>query len=175
VASQGGRPLTKADVIEGNEGFGPLAGDAVNAMYGLAGATTAYFGSQRAASGARTRFGLQIFGTQGVLELTTGYLPSLKYLADPAWSPGQSGAKWQDVSTAGIGKPEPLLDGKQPLANRLAVLDLIASVRENRQPKCSIYDGRSAIEMIVAVFESHRLGKPAALPLANRQNPLAML
>ncbi|MFK2836493.1 gfo/Idh/MocA family oxidoreductase, partial [Salmonella enterica subsp. enterica serovar Weltevreden] len=35
---QGGRRVTKADVVEGNEGIGPLAGDAVNAMYGLEGA-----------------------------------------------------------------------------------------------------------------------------------------
>jgi len=29
--------------------------------------------------------------------------------------------------------------------------------------------------MIVAVFESHRLGRRVKLPLVNRQNPLAML
>jgi hypothetical protein len=35
--------------------------------------------------------------------------------------------------------------------------------------------GRGAIEMIVACFESHRQGKPVPLPLENRQNPLTML
>ena len=43
------------------------------------------------------------------------------------------------------------------------------------QPNGSIYDARAAVEMIVAVFESHRLGGPAELPLKNRQNPLTML
>ncbi len=173
--TKGGRPVTKADVIEGNEGLGPLAGDAVNAMYGLAGATTAYFASHRGTAGQRPRFALQIFGSEGILELTTGYLPSVKYLADPSWSPGQSGAKWQSVSSAGIGKSEPLVEGKDHPANRQVVLELLKAIRENRQPDGSIYDARAATEMIVAVFESHRLGKPAQMPLANRKNPLTML
>ncbi len=175
VVTTGGRPVTAADVKEGNEGIGPLAGDAVNAMYGLNGATTAYFASHRATSGTRPRFGVQILGSEGIMEVTTGYLPSVKYLADPSWSPGQSGAKWQGVSSAGLGKPEPVADEDRHGGNRAGGKELIAAIRENRQPNGSIYDGRAAVEMIVAIFESQRQGKPVALPLANRQNPLTML
>jgi predicted dehydrogenase len=174
TVSQKGKPVTKSDVVDGAEGYGPLAGDALSAMYGMQGATTAYFSSHRNASGKRPRFALQIFGSDGILEITTGYLPSVKYLADPSWSPGQSGAKWENVTSAGLGKPEPLT-GKDEAANRQGVLELLAAIRENRQPAGNIYDGRAAVEMIVAVFESHRLGKPAEFPLKNRQNPLAML
>ncbi len=175
TVTQGGKPVTKADVVEGSEGLGPLAGDAVSAVYGMPGGATAYFSSQRNTSGRRPRFGLHLFGSEGILEMTTGFLPSVKYLADPSWSPGQSGAKWQNVTSAGLGKPEPLTDDKGHAGNRQAVSELLAAIRENRQPSGSIYDGRAAVEMIVAVFESHRLGKPVALPLANRQNPLTML
>jgi predicted dehydrogenase len=175
VVTQGGHPITKQEVVEGNEGIGPLAGDTVDAMYGLPGARTAYFGSHRATSGPRPRFGLQILGSEGIIEITTGYLPSVKYLADPSWSPGQSGAKWQSVSSAGIGKPEPITDEDRRGGNRAGARELIAAIRENRQPNSSIYDGRAAVEMIVAVFESQRLGQPATLPLANRNNPLTML
>jgi predicted dehydrogenase len=170
-----GKPVTKADVVDGNEGIGPLAGDAVNAMYGMPGAATAYFGSHRATSGKRPRFALQILGSEGIVEMTTGYLPSVKYLADPSWSPGQSGAKWESATSAGLGKSEPLPTDDPHAANRQVVLELLKAIRENRQPDSSIYDALAATEMIVAVFESHRLGKPAELPLANRQNPLAML
>jgi len=172
---EGGKPITKANVVEGNEGIGPLAGDAVNAMYGLEGAKTAYFASHRATSGQRPRFALQIFGSEGILDITTGFLPAIKYLADPSWSPGQSGAKWQNVTSAGVGKPEPLEGDKNHGGNRQVVLDLLAAIRENRQPKSSIYDGRAATEMIVAVFESQRTGCRVELPLKNRQNPLEML
>jgi predicted dehydrogenase len=172
--SQGGKPVTKADVAEGNEGYGPLAGDAVTAMFGLPNTVTAYFASQRGTSGTRPRFALQIFGSAGILEITTGYLPSVKYLADPSWSPGQSGSKWEAVSSAGLGKKEPLADDKLA-GNRQAAKELIRAIEENRQPDGSIYDARAAVEMIVAVFESHRQSQAVELPLKNRQNPLAML
>jgi predicted dehydrogenase len=174
--TSGGRPTTKADVVDGNEGLGPLGGDAVNAMFGLPHAVTAYFSSHRSTAGRRPRFALQILGSEGLLEITTGYLPSVKYLADPSWSPGQSGAKWQSVSSAGVGKSEPLTDaGGSHAGNRQGILELIKAIEENRQPDGSIYDGRAAIEMIVAVFESHRLLSPVEFPLKNRRNPLAML
>src|SRR5205807_9295833 len=67
---EGGKPVTKAKVKPGNEGLGPLAGDHVVATYGVDSGATAYFASKRAAgSGGESRFGLQIFGSKGVLEM----------------------------------------------------------------------------------------------------------
>jgi predicted dehydrogenase len=174
TVTQNGHRIAKGDISPGAEGLGPLAGDCVEAMYALPDRATAYFASQRSASGTKPRFGLQIFGTEGILEITTGYLPSVKYLNDPSWSPGQTGAKWQSVSSAGLGKPEPLTNDKDQ-GNRLAVLELLAAIRQDRQPQGNIYDARAAIEMIVAVFESQRQTAPVNFPLANRQNPLSML
>jgi hypothetical protein len=105
----------------------------------------------------------------------TGYLPPVYFLPDSSWAPGKTGKAWIPVSSAGVGQPEPLEDGGLHAGNVLAVKDLIAAVEEDRQPDGSIYEGRAAVEMIVAVFESHRLGGPVAFPLENRQNPLAML
>ncbi len=175
TVTQGDRPIQSSDVVDGPEGIGRLAGDAVRAMYGMPEGATAYFASGRNMRGRTSRFGLQIYGSAGVLEILTGHLPSVKYLPDPAWSPGRSGAQWQDVSSAGIGQPEPLSDGGLHAGNVLAVKDLIAAIEEDRQPLSSVYEARGATEMIVAVFESQRLGGPVALPLANRENPLSML
>ncbi len=102
-------------------------------------------------------------------------MPSVKYLADPSWSPGRSGAKWQDVSSAGVGKPEPLMGSMYKARHGLAIRDLLRAIETNQQPQCSVYEARGATEMIVAIFESHRVGAPVALPLENRQNPLGML
>ncbi len=170
---QNGQPIAKADVKEGNEGIGPLAGDTVAAMYGLAEGATAYFGSRRNAAG--NRFGLQIYGSKGVLEILTGHLPTVNFLPDPTWSPGRSGAKWIPVSSAGIGKEEPLTDRGLNGGNILAVADLLAAIDEDRLPECNIYEARMTVEMIAAVFESHRSGGPVKLPLENRMNPLSML
>jgi len=172
---QEGRAIRKQDVVEGNEGIGPLAGDEVHAMYRLAGGKTAYFDSVRNAGGNPSRFGLRILGSEGIVEMGTGYLPPVQYLPDPSWSPGRSGKGWIAVSSAGVGKPEPLADGGLHAGNVLAVRDLIAAIEEDRQPHGNIDEARAATEMIVAVFESQRVGRPVPFPLATRKNPLLML
>jgi predicted dehydrogenase len=173
---QDSRPVTAADVHEGPEGIGPLAGDSVHAMYRLESGLTAYFDSTRDGGGRPTRFGLQIFGSEGIIQMfNTGHIPDTYFLADSSWSPGRSGAEWLPVTSAGVGKPEPLPNEGLHGGNILAVRDLIASIEEDRQPLTSIYAARTATEMIVAVFESHRQGKPVEFPLANRKNPLTML
>lgn len=173
--TQNGKPITKEDVVDGNEGLGPLAGDAVHAMYGLPNGATAYFASVRNMQGRPSRYGLQIFGSRGVIELLEGVLPSVKFLGDPSWSPGRSRATWQDVSSAGIGKAEPLQDKKYQARHTLAIEDLLQAIQEDRQPIDSVYEARAVTEMILAVFESQRLGGPVALPLKNRRHPLTLL
>ena len=170
-----GRPIRAEDVQPGDEGIGPLAGDEVHATYRLDGQVTARFDSVRGGRGDPSRFGLQIYGTEGVIDMYTGYLPPVALLPDSSWSPGRTGKKWIPISSAGLGEPEPLEDGGLSAGNVLAVQDLIAAVEEDRQPFSSIYQARTATEMIVAVFESQRLGRPVQFPLENRQNPLTML
>ena len=169
---QDGKPVTKEHVQEGNEGIGPLAGDTVRAMYGMPDGVTAYFGSRRNAGGNPSRFGLQIFGSQGIIEILTGYLPAAYFLPDPSWSPGRSGAKWMPISSAGAGKPEPLT-GDNDTGNVVACRDLIDAIEQDRLPECNILEGRMTVEMIASVFESHLAGRPVAIPLTSRENPLS--
>lgn len=170
---QQNKPVTKADVISGNEGIGPLAGDNVAAMYGMDNGATAYFGTVRGANG--NRFGLQIYGSKGIVEILTGHLPAVHFLPDPTWSPGRSGARWIPVSSAGAGEAEPLKDGGLDGGNILAVKDLLSAITDDRLPECNIYEARTTIEMIAGVFESHRVNAPVPFPLQNRKNPLTML
>jgi len=176
TAWQDGRPIEAKDVREGNEGIGQLAGDEIHATYRLARGVTGYFDSVRNGRGNPSRFGLRVFGSEGVLQLhDTGHLPNVQFLADSSWSPGRSGKTWVAVSSAGVGKPEPLENGGLHAGNVLAVKDLIAAVEEDRRPLSSIHEARTATEMIVAVFESQRLGRPVTFPLDVRANPLTML
>ena len=71
--------------------------------------------------------------------------------------------------------PEPLKDNSLRYGNGLIARDLIRCVEENRRPLCSVYDGRTALEMVLAVYESHRTGAPASLPLVDRRHPLERL
>jgi predicted dehydrogenase len=170
-----GKPITKADVHPGNEGIGPLAGDGINAMFTMKNnSQTGYFASRRGMGGRPSRFGIQIFGTKGVLEMTSGYNQTGWLLKDSSWSPGRSGAKWIPVSAEGIGKPA---KGARPAhgGNIDAVNDLIQAIEKDRQPISNVYDARAATEMIAGIFESQRQGRPVSFPLKNRKNPLTML
>jgi predicted dehydrogenase len=173
--TQNGKPVTKVEVRDGNEGIGPLAGDSITAMYGLTNSATAYFASVRQKQGTGGRFGLTVFGTKGVIELTTGGLPPVMLLEDPIWAPGRSQKPWVPITSAGIGKPEPLKDGGLHTGNVLIAQDLIQAIEQDRQPRGSAYDGRGALEMILATYESHRLNAPVELPLKNRKHPLTLL
>jgi hypothetical protein len=113
-----------------------------------------------------------LYCTGGVIEILTNYLPSVKVLLDPAWSPGRTNKKWENVSTAGIGQPEPLKDEGPHKANQLAALDLIKAIEENGETHSNIYDARWTIEMIVGVFASAVSGGPVKLPVKERGNPL---
>lgn len=174
--TQDGRPVTKADVYDGAEGIGPLAGNGISATYGLvSGATMTFHSYGHAGSRKPQRYGVKIYGSAGVAGIVEGTLPPVTYLPDPSWSPGRSGQQWQKVSTAGIDKPEPLSGKKFEARHMLAIEDFLAAIEDNREPKCNIYRGRAITEMIAAIFESHRQGRPVPLPLENRRNPLTLL
>lgn len=167
-----GKPATKADVIAGGEGMGPVLGDHINAVYGFGNGIQGTFGTLRAKAGSGKRFGLMIFGTKGIIATTTGSLPPMYFCDDPSWT---GRAAWQPITSAGVGKDETLKDGGLGLGNQWIAKDLMEAIEKDRQPKGSIYDARAALEMILAVYESHRLKGPAELPLRNRQHPLTTL
>jgi predicted dehydrogenase len=172
---QAGKPVTKADVRPGGEGIGPVAGDHIMATYGFARGVQSTFGTHKARHGASKRFGLAIHGSRGVIQLGTGSLPSVHFLDDPSWWPARSKANWQEITSAGLGKPEPLKDGGLVQGNVWIVKDLIEAIENDRQPLGSMYDARAALEMILAVYESHRVKGPVELPLKERRHPLTML
>ena len=172
---EGGKPVTRKEVREGAEGIGLLAGDEIHAMYHFNGTTTGYFSTQRARDGVSKRFGLQVYGSKGILTMTMGALPEVWFVEDPSWQPGRSKARWTQISSGGIGKPESRSERNHSLGNRLIALDLIRAIETDTQPKGSAYDGRAALEMILGVYESHRLKGPVGLQLKNRRHPLSLL
>jgi len=163
-----GQPVTKADLRDGPEGIGPLAGDEIVAMFGMPDTSVAHFASRQNAGGSPSRYALQIYGSAGIFEIIEGTLPPVKFFGHPSWSPPRSGVTWQDVSSAGIGLPEPLKGPEYTSRHILAMRDLLESIEQKRTPKCSMYAARDVLEMISAVFESHRQKKPVPLPLTSR-------
>lgn len=167
--------VTKADTMEGNEGVGLLAGDNVQARFQYPGGVYGHFASRQGMGTQPSRFGLQVFGSRGILEMYSGYLEPAYVLRDGSWSPARTGKSWEKITSAGIGKPEPRTDGNYEGGHIAAILDLIQSIETDTKTRCSAEDARNIIEMIAAVLESQRLGRPVDLPLQTRVNPLALL
>ena len=174
---QAGKPVTRADVKDGAEGLGPLAGNEIHARFDMERGFPAYFDSIANAGDRAAGFGLQLIGTKGLIDLRVDQDPVAHFVAGNPFRPAKEPRAWQVISTAGLGQPEPQVEAvKDVMAHLTAARDLLAAIRENRQPLCSAHDARMTVEMIAGVFESHRQnGQRVTLPLADRGNPLARL
>jgi predicted dehydrogenase len=174
---QDGRPATKAHVKDGSEGVGPLAGNEVHARFEMEGGMPVFFDSIANAGVKTAGFGVQLIGTNGIIDLRIDEQPLVHLLPGNPFHPAKEPRVWTPITTAGVGQPEPIADIKaQTGEHLLPARDLIAAIREDRQPLCSAFDGRVTVEMITAVFESHRLnGQRVAIPLVTRGNPFTQL
>jgi predicted dehydrogenase len=178
--SDRGEPLNADHVRNGAEGIGPLAGDRIDAAYGFAKSpVTAYFASSRPKDAAdrNRRFSFFIYGSKGVIEIRHGWLAPTFWLGDPGWTDADGKSSWKRITSAGVDQPETMsAAGGLNSANRLIVRDLIRAIETDTQPMCSVYDGRSSLEMILAVYASAAVNAPVALPMTQRDvHPLRKL
>lgn len=171
--TQGGKPAGPAQARQAGEAIGPIAGDRVDAMYGFkTSPVVAHFATARTKESGG-RFGLHIFGARGTISLGTGWLAPAFLRDGPVWNGTAQGAKWVEVTSAGAGKPEPLTGNALVEGNRALVADLIHAVEADAQPKASVYDGRAAVEMVLACYASSIKNAPVTFPLTDRaRHPL---
>lgn len=174
---QNGKLITKADVTDGAEGIGPLAGNEVHARIELSRGMPLFFDSIQNAGVKDSGFGLQIIGTQGVIDFRADAEPLAHFLPGSPFKPVAEPRAWVPITTGGVGQAELIPDlGRQLSSHELAGRDLIAAMQENRPALCDDKQGRQTIEIISAVFESHRLGgQRVTFPLQTRVNPLTFL
>ena len=177
VVLKAGKPITAADVGEGAEGLGLLAGDELHARYRMDRGVVAYFDSVANDDTKNAGFGLQLVGSEGIIDFSCDRTPLAYLVPGNPFQPTDKARPWVPINSAGVGKPEthPELI-KSVYDHSAAVRDLIAACDEGREPLCNVTAGRTTVEMCTAVFESHRQsGKAVAFPLAERGNPLAKL
>lgn len=174
---QDGRLAGRGDVKPGDEGIGPILGNEIHARFEMERGFPLFFDSVQKAGVAAAGFGLQIIGTKGIIDFRGDKDPAAYLLAGSPFQPGSEALTWQAITSAGVGKPEPIANlGRLMSGHVIAGRDLIAAMREDREPLCSARDGRTTLEMISAVFESHRLnGQRVGFPLQHRDNPLTRL
>jgi predicted dehydrogenase len=174
---QNGRPVNNSDVHPGNEALGPLAGDQIHARYQMQRGMIAYFDSVADDGTGNAGFGLQLIGSAGIIDVKCDRHPLAHLVAGNPFSPTSQARPWIPISSAGPGVDEPR-EGLADMINHhvLPVQDLIHSIRSDHQPLCNVDEGAMTVEMICAVFESHRRDAAAvAIPLLQRDNALGLL
>ncbi len=173
VTMAGGRSATLEDAVEGPEELGFIAGDAIHAMYGFGHGVTATFSTRRNQSDHPHRYGIWIYGSEGIMAVHESS-QQIRIYESPVWHP-DGDVPVRDVTEEALG----LSPGEQPTnaalqtaANVAIVRDVFEARREGRRPVNSGYDGRWALEMIHGVYAAHLSGSRIALPLENRDHPL---
>ena len=97
--------------------WGRSLGDHIQATYGFDKGVQGTFGTHRAKAAPASASAWRSTAPRAWCRLTTGSLPAAYFLDDPSWFPGRSKVAWQEITSAGVGKPEPLKDGGLGLGN----------------------------------------------------------
>jgi predicted dehydrogenase len=128
-------------------------------------------------NGRDVGYGFDICGTEGTLAVRRSVATDIFLQRGPHRGP-LAAAEWEQIpvdeaedapSATGTpaGKPAERL-----ACQRRMLRDLAAAIVEDREPYSSGRDGRAALELVMAVWQSHRLGQPVSLPLSEREHPL---
>ena len=172
----GGRPITKADAVEGPEGIGLIAGDAVAAMFGLADGPVGYFASVREAGLKQPNFGLTVAGTKGAVHIRPDQVPQAYLREAPLWRVDKE-FPWKPIGPEGLDVPPPASDVDRAAERagwgRRAVADLVDAIAEDRQPETGMYAGRTVLEMTAAIYRSAVDGGRVSWPMKSAGSPLS--
>ncbi len=179
--TQDGRELSLADINEGDEGVGLIAGNGLAAYFVFQNGVTAHFDSYRSdETDSREQvnwLGLEIHGSSGILSLRIAPLGELYHYPYRLWLPGDRDGSWERITLPDWdlnpdGQPRSVSE-KFQLNNRIFVEKLIRAIEDDRPVTAvtSGHDARAVHEMIMAIHESQRLRARVYFPLENRENP----
>jgi predicted dehydrogenase len=163
-----GRDAGPAEVRQGQEPL-RVQGDTLHALFGFPANIVVRWSSVTApagwAAGKRRveRWSFEILGTHRILAYQSG-AGDFGYLDSPFLLQRDTGLTWQSL-------PEPNT-WDWPSHAQHPIRSLIHALENHTEPVCSGSDGRWAIEMVAAVYQSHRRQARIDLPLQDRSDPL---
>lgn len=163
-----GRLAKPSDVREATEPLGPIVGDSIHAEYRFDNGAYGYFASVKGGQSDGKRWGLDVFGTKGVVTIRMDTAPRIHWLDNPTWAPGVPGAEWKPLPNSPAVTP-----GTSPVWHYQPMVDsLISAIGTGGRPRTSLEDARVAHEIIQGVWESLASRSTASIPLARRDHPL---
>lgn len=158
-----GSDITPKDVTTGTEPVGLIAGDCINSYFAFKSGISGFFESRRNQVGSDKRYGLDIIGDRGTIMLRGGTAREAYIYPYPLFDPNNISQKWMPLN----------LDSSDLLSgNRMAILDLIDAIENDRKPLSSGYDAMRALEMILGAYESQITGSRVTFPMKERKHPL---
>jgi predicted dehydrogenase len=163
-----GREITGADVHKGREPY-TVAGDSIHALFGFANNIVAHWSSVKtddtwnaASPKVGDKWAFEILGTRGLIGYRSGV--GFSWLDSPYHLGNDAAVHWQEL-------PKPAA-WNWPEEARHPIKSLIHAIETGGSPVCSGADGRWAVEMTAAVYESERTKSRVLFPLRDRTNPL---
>jgi predicted dehydrogenase len=173
---QAGRDAEAGDIREGEEGVGLVVGDSIVSHFAFRSGVMGEFESFVARDSAPVSyFGIQLEGTEGTIGLRSfgGRLLFRHSRGIPM--PGTD-ERWGALTLEGYTPEGPEdMNERYIWAHRQLIRDLLASAEAGTEPIASARRAATALEMIMATYESHFSRGRVTLPLANREHPLAQL
>lgn len=162
-----GQSATLQDVRLGREPIS-VAGDTIRASYVFPNNLQCYWNSVKTGDhwngnfGNRQKWQFEIRGSKRMIIFQPGF--GTAYLDSPFMAHKDESAQWKDL-------PSPR-NWIVPDHEKHPIKNLVYAIENNSQPLCSGIDGRWAIEMVAAVYQSHFKRARIEFPLKDRSNPL---
>lgn len=153
---------------------GLVLGERGTVILGLAGEVQAVVRYHNRPKADSRYDGTDVIGTHGSLAVRGGMEVHLYRRQGHTWGEHDS---WQRIPVEGalsdsVADQQPGDRNAGMLRCRDMALELVAAIEEGREHVSSGADGLAALEAVMAVYVSHRLGVPVTLPLADRRHPL---
>jgi predicted dehydrogenase len=162
---QKGREVTVADARDATEKIGRVLGDEIEAQFAFAGGVQGTFTSRGRNRETAGHWGIEISGSKGAVRILADISPRIFVRQSVAWSDSGTKIEWQPLEPVAAKEP----GGR---GNARLVDDWLAAIESDRQPACSGYAGRNAIEMVMAVYQAGLGRGRVTFPLKQRAHPL---
>lgn len=166
---QDGREITRADARAATENVGPVAGNAIEALFALPDGVSVHYASKAGMAPVAGPWGMEFIGTKGRARLLNDpHTQAFALHASTLTARGET-REWRPLSA----DPKAhAAEGGFPAANGWVIDDWLAAIAEKREPACSGLAALKSLEMIHAVFAAGLSRGRVALPLENRRHPL---
>lgn len=166
IVTYNGKEINENNIIDGNEGLGPIAGDNIFAFYQFENGVIGTIESKKLDISERPKqpYYLKIYGSRGILKVRAPYADHSIWIYPEPFVDLNSNAKWEKLTTDVISK----YGDYQALVAR----DLIYSIQNGHRPKSSAQSFRLVMEMLLTPYYCFNTNSIITYPIKDREHPL---